>query len=99
MSMPSVWAVFCADSPLYVGMSLTYVIVLCSLHTHMAADIRSLIDKELASRDTDFETFVAKGRAAGKSVMEITDDLCLVTGIPVTWRTVYRWLEKKAEAS
>lgn len=59
----------------------------------MAPNMRALIDKALASRDTDLETFVATRKAEGKSVTEIADDLNLVTGIPITSRTLYRWLE------
>lgn len=59
----------------------------------MAPNIRGLIDKALATRGTDLETFVTVRKAEGKSVTDIADDLNLVTGIPITSRTLYRWLE------
>lgn len=87
---------FCVILSLSVQIGLTHDITLCNLHT-MAADIRGLVDKALNSRDTDLATFVEKGQVDGKSIKQITEDLNLVTGIPITWRTLYRWIEKMEE--
>lgn len=65
----------------------------------MPADIRGLVDKALQTRGTDLPTFVATRRDDGKTIKQITDDLNLVTGIPVTWRTLYRWIDGLREAS
>ena len=70
---------------------MTQGCVVCT--AKMAPDIRSLVDKALESRGLDLLSFVADRRDQGRSVKEITEELNLVTGIPITWRTLYRWLE------
>ena len=53
--------------------------------------LRTLVDKALENRDTTFAEFVETGRAEGKSIRILADDLAYITGIPISWRTVYRW--------
>lgn len=61
---------------------------------------RFQVDEALDQRGTDLETFVAAGRAQGKSIREIAEDLRDVTGTPLSYRTLYRWLDGlKAKAS
>jgi transposase len=55
---------------------------------------RQQIDEALAQRNTDLERFVEAGRNQGKNIREIAGDLEATTGVPVTYRTLYRWLEK-----
>ena len=53
--------------------------------------LRLLVDKELDSRDITLHQFIKTGRDNGKNLKAITNDLAYVTGIPVSWRTIYRW--------
>lgn len=66
--------------------------------TGMGADIRSLVEKELEDQGTDLESFIA-ARRSEKSVREITAELNEATGIPITWRTLYRWIDAEEKAS
>ncbi len=56
--------------------------------------LRFLVDKELETRDTTLSQFIEDGRAEGKSVCTLTEDLAYLTGIPISWRTLYRWVER-----
>jgi hypothetical protein len=53
--------------------------------------LRLLVDKQLETRDTTLPEFIETGRAEGKSIRKLAADLAYVTGIPVSWRTLYRW--------
>ena len=58
----------------------------------MASTLRTLIDDALENRDTTLNQFIETGRAEGKSIRTLTNDLAFVTGIPISWRTLYRWV-------
>ena len=53
--------------------------------------LRTLVDKALENRNTTLNQFIDEGKAEGKSIRTLTNDLAYVTGIPVSWRTLYRW--------
>lgn len=55
---------------------------------------RQQVDEALQRRDTNLAKFVDAGREQGKSIREIAADLENVTGVPLTSRTLYRWVEK-----
>lgn len=54
---------------------------------------RTLVDEALAGHDTNLADFVATRRTEGKSVEEIWMDLRQLTGIQVSSRTLYRWID------
>lgn len=61
---------------------------------------RTLVDENLARRGTDLGAYVEAGRAEGKSIEEIWLELRVLTGVPFTSRTLYRWLDSiEARAS
>lgn len=55
--------------------------------------LRVLVDTALANQNTTLETFLEVGQANGKSIRTLADELNGVTGIPIAWRTLYRWAE------
>lgn len=55
---------------------------------------RFLVDQALNSKGTTLADFVDGGRKQGKTLEEIHGDLVSVTGVPLTLRTLYRWMEK-----
>ena len=57
----------------------------------MDSTLRFLVDEALEARLTTFEEFIETGRNNGNNLKVITEDLAFVTGIPVSWRTIYRW--------
>ena len=57
---------------------------------------RHLVEEALADRDTNLVDFVRRGRTEGKNVRQLADDIRFVTGVPLHWRTLYRWIEKEA---
>ncbi|KKL23468.1 hypothetical protein LCGC14_2425130 [marine sediment metagenome] len=57
----------------------------------MNSTLRFLVDEALENRDTTLQEFVETGRDNGKNLKTITNDLAYATGIPVSWRTIYRW--------
>lgn len=60
----------------------------------MASTLRTLIDEALENRDTTLNRFIEHGQAEGKSIRTLTEDLAYLTGIPISWRTLYRWVER-----
>ncbi len=63
----------------------------CVFYTTMTSTLRVLIDEALENRDTTLNQFIETGRSQGKSIRTLTNDLAYVTGIPVSYRTIYRW--------
>ena len=59
----------------------------------MTSTLRTLVDKELEARDTTLQRFIETGQAEGKSIRTLTEDLAYLTGIPISWRTLYRWVD------
>ena len=53
---------------------------------------RLQVDEALEERGTDLATFIESGRKQGKSVREIAQDLRQMTGVPLSVRTLYRWI-------
>lgn len=60
---------------------------------------RLQVDEALDARGTDLATFVESGRKQGKSIREIAQDLQDTTGVPLTYRTLYRWIDREEVAS
>lgn len=60
---------------------------------------RLQVDEALADRGTDLATFVESGRRQGKNVREIAEDLQDTTGVPLTYRTLYRWIDQLEEVA
>lgn len=58
-----------------------------------------LVEKGLADRGTTLPDFIARHQADGKNVREMADEIRFVTGVPLHWRTLYRWLEDERKAS
>lgn len=56
--------------------------------------LRTLVDRELAARNTSFPEFIKQARDAGKSINQAASELQQVTGIPLARRTVYYWVKK-----
>lgn len=54
---------------------------------------RQAVDEALARRNTNFAAFVEGGRSQGKTIEEIWIDLRSVTGVLISVRTMYRWVE------
>jgi hypothetical protein len=69
---------------------------LCAQYCHsMKVSLNRLqVDEALADRGTNLATFVEAGRSQGKSIREIAADLENVTGVPLTSRTLYRWVDR-----
>lgn len=61
--------------------------------------LRTLVEDALADRNTTLADFIAKGRDEGKVMRTLAVDLSFVTGIPVNWRTLYRWAGQEEKAS
>jgi len=60
---------------------------------------RLQVEEALDRRGTDLSTFIEAGKKQGKSVNEIAGDLQSVTGVPLTSRTLYRWMKKEEAAA
>lgn len=61
---------------------------------------RTLVDENLAKRGTDLAAYIKAGRAEGKSIEDIWLELRVITGVPFTSRTLYRWMDNlEARAS
>lgn len=54
---------------------------------------RTLVDEALAGQDTTLAEFVSARQDEGKSVEEIWMDLRQATGIQLSSRTLYRWID------
>jgi hypothetical protein len=61
--------------------------------------LRVLVDEALASQGTTLADFIAEGQDNGKAIRSIASDLNLATGIPIAWRTLYRWADSLEAAS
>lgn len=57
--------------------------------------LRTLVERELAARNTTFEDYMADAAADGKSINQAAAALVQLTGIPISRRTVYYWMEGK----
>ena len=57
--------------------------------------LRTLVERELAARNTTFEGYMDAAAADGKSINAAAAELAQLTGIPVSRRTVYYWMEAK----
>jgi hypothetical protein len=55
---------------------------------------RQQVDQALAARGTDLPTYLDLGRRRGQSIEDIAAELRIVTGVPFTSRTLYRWADK-----
>jgi hypothetical protein len=61
--------------------------------------LRTLVDRELNARNTTFADFIGEARSRGQSISQAAADLANVTGIPLSRRTVYYWVEDLEVAS
>jgi len=55
--------------------------------------LRTLVERELAARNTTFEAYIEAARTEGKSINQAAASLVQLTGIPISRRTVYYWVE------
>jgi hypothetical protein len=94
---------FCVICSLCVQKTLTDATSVCNLPSmerrHRVSPTKHLVEEALADRGTTLPDFVARHQADGKNVREMADELRFVTGVPLHWRTLYRWLPDLEEAS
>lgn len=61
--------------------------------------LKALIDRELEKYETTFNEFIESGGDSGKSIRQLATELENLTGIEVSWRTIYRWLNTEKRAA
>lgn len=61
--------------------------------------LRTLVDRELEARNTTFAAFIDAARGKGQSINKAANELRQITGIPLSRRTVYYWVEDLEKVS
>lgn len=55
--------------------------------------LRTAVEAQLARIGSDLRSFLQAGVDRGKSPTSLAEDLQRVTGIEVSYRSVYRWID------
>jgi hypothetical protein len=58
-----------------------------------SSTLRILVEQELRRRDTTFVEFLHSSLDSGHTINTAAAELARLTGIPLSTRTVYRWVE------
>jgi hypothetical protein len=61
--------------------------------------LRTLVDRELEARNTTFAEFIRAARERGQSINRAAAELRQITGIPLSRRTIYYWVDELEKAS